>query len=273
MNISETVEALNYARMFSGKIVVVKLGGELLEGSSVKLIAQDLAVLKSLKIDVVVVHGGGKKLSSFMEKIGKKPEFVGGKRVTDAETLELAEMVFVGNTKSKLLQELIALHEKPVGLSGRDAGFIKAKKAQGLGLVGDVESVDCELLNLLLSKGFLPVVSSLGYSSEGGLLNLNADDLAVAIASAIGAEKLVILTNVDGVLDSKKNLLSVLSEKQAEELIATKVIEGGMIPKVRAGVAAINAGVKRVHVINGEKPHALLAELFSEKGIGTMIVK
>ncbi len=273
MNVQEIVESLEYAKLFSGKTVVVKLGGELLDEKHAAGIAQDLALMKSLKIDVVIVHGGGKKLSELMEKLGKKPVFVDGKRVTDDQTLELAEMVFVGNSKSRLVQSLVAIGEKPVGLSGRDAGFIVARKIQGLGNVGKVEKISCELPKLLLCNGFMPIISSLGYSKSDGVLNLNADELAVSVAKALGAEKLVFLTQVDGVLDASGKLVSQLSEKDAKKMIAEKVVDGGMIPKVESALDAVASGVKRVHIINGTKPHALLAELFSEKGIGTMMVK
>ncbi len=273
MDVNGIIEALNYARLFSGKKVVVKIGGELLDAGFSGSIAQDLAIMRRLKIDVVAVHGGGKKLSEMMEKFGKKPQFAEGKRVTDAETLELAEMAFLGNSKSKLLKALLDAGEKPVGLSGRDAAFVKAKKEPALGLAGKVESVDPAILDLLLKNGFLPVLSSLAYSEEDGLLNVNADDLAVEVAKAIGAEKLVFLTNVDGVLDSKGVLVSELSKQKTKELLSASAISGGMIPKVESAVSALKGGISRVHIISGAKPHSLLAELFSDKGIGTMIVK
>lgn len=270
------VEALPYIKRFYGKTMVLKYGGGAMEAEGLKeAFAQDVALLWYVGIRPVVVHGGGPQIGALLGRLGITSSFVQGMRVTDPETMEVVEMVL-----SKLNKDLVCLINrqgaKAVGLSGKDAWLIKAKKmtlkGTDLGLVGEVEEVNVELIEALQKEGFVPVIAPIGISEEGETYNINADTVAGAVASALRAEKLLLLTDVPGVYGPDKELIPTLSIRDAEVLIADGIIEGGMIPKVKCCIDALRMGVKKAHILDGRLPHALLLEVFTDKGIGTEIV-
>lgn len=270
------VEALPYIKRFYGKTMVLKYGGGAMEAGGLKeAFAQDVALLWYVGIRPVIVHGGGPQIGMLLEKLGITSSFVQGMRVTDPKTMEVVEMVL-----SKLNKDLVYLINrqgaKAVGLSGKDARLIKAKKMTlkgvDLGLVGEVEEVNAELIEALQKEGFVPVIAPIGVSEGGETYNINADTVAGAVASALKAEKLLLLTDVPGVYGPNNKLIPTLSARDAEALIADGIIEGGMIPKVKCCIDALRMGVKKAHILDGRLPHALLLEVFTDKGIGTEIV-
>lgn len=264
------VEALPYINQFIGKTVVVKMGGSTM--SSDQTVLEDVATLKRLGINVVLVHGGGPEISEWMRRVDKKPLFVEGLRVTDQETLDIAVMVLRGKVNAELVARLNDLGVRAVGLGGADAGlFLSSQRDERLGAVGDVARVDLELLTMLTNHGYLPVVAPVGYGKGGILLNINGDTAAGELAAALGAEKLIFFTDVEGIQDADGRLLAELTVQEAEALITSGAVTGGMIPKVRACVKALTT-VSRTHIIDGRVPHALIRELFTDTGIGTMIV-
>ncbi len=281
------IEALPYIRKFYGKTFVIKYGGAAQVQRDLKdAFAQDVVLLNYIGIHPIIVHGGGHKVSSMMEKMGKKPKFVQGQRVTDSETMDIVEMVLGGLINKEIVSLINGHGGKAVGLSGKDGGLIKAKKkslkpspAKGkvklidLGYVGDVTGVDTHILSGLEKEGFIPVISPIGLSKEGETLNINADSVASAIASALMAEKLIILTDVPGIKDKKGKVLSTLSKARIKRLTDDKTIAGGMLPKVQACLSVIDKGVSKIHIIDGRIPHCLLLEIFTKKGIGTEIIK
>lgn len=276
------LEALPYIREFRGKTVVIKYGGAAMERADLKEpFALDVILLRLVGMKPVIVHGGGPQIGSLMKRLGKEPRFVGGMRVTDEETVEIVEMVLVG----KINQEIVGLinHHggKAVGLSGKDAGLLRARKRKhrlptgeevDLGLVGEVELVNVEPIRLLEDNGFIPVIAPVGVGSEGETYNINADLVAGEVAAALGAEKLIHLTDVQGILDSAGKLVSTLSRKEAERLVTAGVIDGGMLPKVESALRALEGGTAKAHIIDGRVPHAILLELFTREGVGTEIV-
>ncbi|MEK7387064.1 MAG: acetylglutamate kinase [candidate division NC10 bacterium] len=276
------LEALPYIREFRGKTVVIKYGGAAMERADLKEpFALDVILLRLVGMKPVIVHGGGPQIGSLMKRLGKEPKFVGGMRVTDEETVEIVEMVLVG----KINQEIVGLinHHggKAVGLSGKDAGLLRARKRKhrlptgeevDLGLVGEVELVNVEPIRLLEDNGFIPVIAPVGVGSEGETYNINADLVAGEVAAALGAEKLIHLTDVQGILDSAGKLVSTLSRKEAERLVTAGVIDGGMLPKVESALRALEGGTAKAHIIDGRVPHAILLELFTHEGVGTEIV-
>ncbi|RMG05947.1 MAG: acetylglutamate kinase [Nitrospirae bacterium] len=282
------IEALPYIRKFYGKTFVIKYGGAAQVEESLKdAFAQDVVLLNYIGINTVIVHGGGPKISEIMKKMGKKPSFVHGQRVTDEETIDIVEMV-LGGLVNKEIVALINRHGgKGVGLTGKDGGLVESRKKVikkrsletgtdeiiDLGLVGEVKKITPTILKSLEKDGFIPVVAPVGVSENGVTMNINADYVASAIASALEAEKLILLTDVPGVMDEKKNIISTTTSRKAKELIKKGVIEGGMIPKVQACVDALKGGVGKTHIVDGRVPHCLLLEIFTEKGIGTEIVK
>ncbi len=284
------IEALPYIRDFHDSIMVIKMGGHAIVNSEImEKIVQDIVLLKFVGIHPVIVHGGGPEITEKMGRMGKKPEFVSGLRVTDDETLEIARMVLVGNVNSKIVS-LISKHGgKGVGLSGSDGGLIVAKKLApqrinvggiekeiDLGWVGETEVINPEILLILAGKGYIPVISPIAIDEKGNDLNVNADTVAGDIAAALKARKLISLTDVPGILQNQKDYgtrISRIAAGEIEELINNNVISGGMIPKVKSSEAAINGGVGQVHIIDGSTPHALLLELFTHEGIGTMIYR
>ena len=279
------VEALPYIRRFHGKTVVVKYGGAAMTEESLRRqVAQDLILMRYVGMNPVLVHGGGPEISRQLELLGLKSAFVDGLRVTDAATMEVVEMVLTGKVNREIVSALNLQGGRAVGLSGRDAGLLLARpyrpvdqagRERDLGYVGEVERVAPEVVSDLVGAGYLPVVAPVGVDGEGQAWNLNADTVAGELAAALQAAKLVLLTDVEGILRRRSepdSLISTLAADQAEELIAAGVIEGGMIPKVRSCVRAIRAGVGRVHIIDGRLPHSLLLEVFTDRGVGTMVV-
>lgn len=282
------IEALPYIREFYDSIMVIKMGGHaIVDPVIMDGIVQDIVLLRFVGIRPVIVHGGGPEITEKMERMGKKPEFVSGLRVTDDETLEIARMVLVGNVNSKIVS-LISKHGgKGVGLSGSDSRLIVAKKLAprrvtvggvekevDLGWVGETEVINPEILLILTDKGYIPVISPIATDDRGNDLNVNADTVAGDIAIALKARKLVSLTDVPGVLRDPKDpetRISRIAIENVEELIENRIISGGMIPKVTSSAAAVRGGVGQVHIIDGSTPHSLLLELFTDEGIGTMI--
>jgi len=282
------VEALPYIRLFYDKVVVVKYGGHAMVDTALKeAFAQDIVLMKYVGIRPVIVHGGGPQISEVMKKMGLKPIFVEGQRITDPETMNVVEMVLVG-TVNKNIVSLINRHgARAVGLSGRDGDLIEAEKMRvyrytgedrppeiiDVGRVGKVKKVNPEVLNTLMEKGFIPVIAPVGVGPEGEAYNINADLVAGAVAGALSAEKVIYLTDVEGVLDEKGNLLPTLTIPQVETLLSMEVARGGMIPKLKSARKALLAGVRKAHIIDGRIPHALLLELFTDQGVGTEIIK
>ena len=269
-------EALPYIRRFWGRVVVVKYGGNAMEDPALaELFAQDVVLMRSVGMRPVVVHGGGPQIGDLMSRLGKEPEFREGLRVTDAETLDIARMVLVGKVNRDIVSGVNVHGPLAVGLSGEDAGLITAsRRSPELGFVGDVEAVNASILERLLSEELIPVVATIGSDLEGQAYNINADTAAGAIAEALSAEKLVYLTNVEGLLKDVEDPGSVISQLSGDELEA--MIEGGtltegMIPKARSCVRAVRRGVGHAHILDGRVPHALLLEIFTTEGIGTMV--
>jgi len=279
------IEALPYIRNFYGKTFVIKYGGAAQVKEELKeSFAKDIVMLNFIGIRTAIVHGGGPKISAMMEKMGKKPKFVQGQRVTDEETMDIVEMV-LGGLVNKEIVSLINNHGgKAVGLSGKDGGLIKAKKKLiknsdrtgveeiiDLGLVGEVTNIDPQILVSLKNEGFIPVVSPVGVGPKAETLNINADYVAAAVAAALKAEKLILLTDVPGILDKNEKIISTLKKTQIKKLVENGTITGGMLPKVQACLKALEGGVAKTHIIDGRIPHCLLIEIFTKEGIGTEI--
>lgn len=277
------VEALPYIRSFWGKRIVIKYGGSAMTDPSLKKqFAEDVALISFIGIKPVIVHGGGPQIGELLKKMGKESRFVQGLRVTDEETMDVVEMVLVAKVNKDVVS-LINVHGgKAVGISGRDGRLIKARKArparlvdtdEDLGLVGEVEKINPEVIASLEERGFVPVIAPVGAGPQEKPYNINADTAAGALSAALRAEKFILLTDVPGVLDSDNQLISSLSEEGAEELIRTGVASGGMIPKIRCCLNAIRGGVPKAHIVDGRVPHALLLEILTDEGIGTEIVR
>jgi acetylglutamate kinase len=285
-------QAIPYIRMYKGKVFVVKVGGRVVgKRETLDALVEDVSLLQQVGIRVVLVHGGGIQATELARKLGLEPEFVAGRRITDAQMLEVAKMTYAGTLNIDILSSFRAHHTPAVGVSGVDGGLITAarrpkrtmEKNPGeapvevdFGFVGDIESVDPKMLLNLLDAGMTPVISSLGCDPEGVILNINADSIAEAIARALKAEKLVIVTDTEGLLQDVGNPSSLVSYTDVEEVEAFKKagrLTGGMLPKADACVKALQGGVRRTHIINGLKPGALLREVFTNAGCGTMIVE
>ena len=271
------IEALSYIKRFNGKIVVIKYGGAAMIDEKLKhSFAQDIVLLQSLGMLPVIVHGGGPEVSKAMERLGQEVSFIDGLRVTSSENLKVAEMVLSGTINKEIITHLNTFGGKAVGVSGKDGLLIEARKKQhdggvDLGYVGEIESVNPELLLVLLKQGFLPVVSPIGLGKDGTTYNINADTTASRIAVSLHAYKIIFMTDVDGVLVHGK-LRGQLSANEAENLIKQNVISGGMAPKIDAALYCINNGVESAQIINGTDTHSVIAELFTDQGIGTKIV-
>ena len=272
------VEALPYFKQWCGKVVVVKYGGNAMLNEELKAaVMEDIILLSTIGIKVVLVHGGGPEINNMLSKIGKESKFVDGLRYTDSETMEVVQMVLTGKLNKDIVGLLLQKGGKAVGLSGVDSGLIRARKTEkDLGFVGEVTSVNPEIINSLLDKGFIPVVSTvaLGEQGDSSRYNINADTAAAKIAVALKAEKFVQLTNVPGVLrniDDSSTLIKRIERTALGSLKATGIIAGGMIPKIECCLTALEGGVPRTHIIDGRVPHSLLIEMFSDRGIGTMI--
>ncbi|MGI9031058.1 MAG: acetylglutamate kinase [Ilumatobacteraceae bacterium] len=273
------VEALPYIRRFAGKTVVVKYGGNALAGTSdhdaLALFAEDVVLMRLVGMRPVVVHGGGPQISALMARLGKTAEFRDGLRVTDADTVDIARMVLLGQVNPQLVTAINLHGNYAVGVSGEDAGLIRATpRDPELGFVGDVAAIEPAILNGLLADEFIPVVATIGTDERGQAYNINADVVAGAIAEALGAEKLVYLTDIEGLRRSVDDAASLIRQSTATELevlIGDGTIAGGMIPKARACVHAVRNGVGRAHILDGRIAHVLLLEIFTDAGIGTMI--
>ena len=267
-------EALPYIRRFWGKVVVVKYGGAV--SGDLASFAQDVALMRSVGMRTVVVHGGGPQIGSLMERLGKAPEFRNGLRVTDADTLDIARMVLVGKVNRDIVGAINVHGPLAVGLSGEDAGLITASaRSPELGFVGDVEAVNPDILRRLLSEELIPVVATIGSDAQGQAYNINADTAAGAIASALEAEKLVYLTDIEGLRRDEHDpatLISAVSAGELEAMVDAGELRGGMLPKVASCVQAVRRGVGRAHILDGRLPHALLLEVFTNEGIGTMVM-
>ena len=273
------VEALAYIQKFNRKIIVVKYGGSAMASPDLqKNVIKDVTLLKLVGFKPIVVHGGGKDISKWVSKVGKEPQFINGLRVTDEETMEIAEMV-LGRVNKKLVSMVQELGVGAAGISGKDGGLLKVKKklsgGQDIGFVGDVKQVNPKILYDLLDDDFLPIVSPIGVDDEYNTYNINADDAACAIASALGADKLVFLTDVEGLyrdFNDKSSFIGRLSVSEADALIDSGMICGGMLPKLTNCTNAIKSGVNRVHILDGRVPHSMLLEIFTKNGFGTAIV-
>lgn len=271
-------EALPYIQQFSGRIVVVKYGGAAMKDSNLKdKVIRDVVFLACVGLRPVIVHGGGPEINSWLDKLGIEPQFNNGLRVTDAATMDVVEMVLVGRVNKEIVSLINQAGGSGVGLCGKDGNLIKARPEgrQGIGFVGEVNTMDVRLLESLLKDGYIPVISSVAADDSGQAYNINADTVAGEIAAALGAEKLILLTDTAGILQDYKDtstLLYKLDIQQARELIASGVVGGGMIPKVNCCVRSLAQGVKAAHIIDGRIPHALLLEIFTDSGIGSMIV-
>jgi acetylglutamate kinase len=276
-------EALPYIRRFYGKTIVIKYGGNAMTDERLKgSFARDVVLLKLVGMNPVVVHGGGPQIDELLKRVGKKGEFVQGMRVTDAETMDMVEMV-LGGLVNKEIVTLINQHGgRAIGLTGKDGSFIRARKMLlqrqdneselvDLGQVGEVESIDPEIISLLETREFIPVVAPIGVGVDGRSYNINADLVAGKLAEILRAEKLILLTNTPGVLDKQGKLLTGLTPKQVDALFADGTIHGGMLPKIASALDAARGGVKSVHIIDGRVEHALLLEVLTDEGVGTLI--
>lgn len=276
------VQALPYFKQFVGKTVVVKYGGNAMLNEELKsAVMQDIVLLNTIGVHVVLVHGGGPEINAMLEKVGKESRFVNGLRYTDGETMEIVQMVLTGKLNKDIVGLLLQNGGRAVGLSGVDSGLLRAKKidsnGEDLGYVGDVTEVNPEIIQSLLDQGFIPVVSTVALGEQGDInrYNINADTAAAKIAVALKAEKFVQLTNVPGVLRDVKDpssLIKRIARDAIPSMIATGIISSGMIPKIECCFEALKGGVPRTHIIDGRVPHSLLIEMFSDRGVGTMIL-
>ncbi|MDA8234265.1 MAG: acetylglutamate kinase [Clostridia bacterium] len=284
------VEALPYIKKFQGKTIVIKYGGNAMISDELKnAVMQDVILMKFVGMNPVIVHGGGPEITGMLKRVGKETEFVGGLRMTDRETMEIVEMVLVGKINKEIVALINQFGGRAVGLSGKDDNLIRAEKKLGrvrtpdgqdefhdIGYVGDVAEINPRLLENLMNEGFIPVVAPVGVGEDGAGYNINADYVAGEIAAALKADKLILLTDVEGIFEdysNKETLLSELKVGEIDDKIRQGVISGGMIPKVECCVAALDGGVNKTHIIDGRIAHSILLEIFTDQGIGTMVVK
>ena len=281
------VEALPYIEEFYGETIVIKYGGSIGD-DDLHDFARDIVLMKFVGIHPVIIHGGGPQIGSHLKKLGMESQFIAGLRVTDEATMEIAEMVLVGKINQKIIEAIQSMGGKAVGASGKEGKMILARKLNldnfaaengieipagaDLGMVGEVESVNPHLIKVLEDSGFIPVIAPIGFDNEGRTYNINADHVAGKIAGALKAVKLILMTNVPGIFDRDKNLLSSITESEARELIRQEAISGGMIPKVMCAIEALHDGVDKVHIIDGTIDHALILEIFTDAGVGTEIL-
>ncbi|MDN5752440.1 MAG: acetylglutamate kinase [Nitrosospira sp.] len=276
-------EALPYIQRFHGKTIVIKYGGNaMIEENLKQEFARDVVLLKLVGMNPVIVHGGGPQINEMLERVGKRGEFIQGMRITDSETMDMVEMV-LGGLVNKDIVNLVNRHGgHAVGLTGKDGGFIRAKKMRmpdkekigewiDIGQVGEIESIDPALIALLETRDFIPVIAPIGVGKDGESYNINADLVAGRLASVLRAEKLILLTNTPGVLDRNGNLLTGLTAERVDELFADGTISGGMMPKIGSALDAVKSGVKSCHIIDGRVEHGLLLEVLTDKGVGTLI--
>ncbi|MBU4316140.1 MAG: acetylglutamate kinase [Proteobacteria bacterium] len=282
------IESLPYIRKFYGMTIVIKYGGHAMVDEDLKRdFARDITLMKFVGLNPVVVHGGGPQINATLDRMGIRPQFVRGMRLTDEETMDVVEMVLGGKVNKDIVARINRQGGKAVGLSGKDAGLILAKKMQIVyqetkntppeiidpGLVGEVVSINADIIHTLTEKGFIPVIAPVGMGENGETFNINADLVAGKMAIALSARRLIFMTDVDGVLDDQKNLVSSIQTGHIQQMIENKVITGGMIPKIEYALDALNNRVEKVQLINGTKRHALLLELFTDSGIGTEVTK
>lgn len=281
------VEALPYIKDFHGKTIVIKYGGSVGDEDLYNF-ARDIVLMRYVGMNPVVVHGGGPQIGHLLDRLGKESRFVAGLRVTDSETMEVVEMVLVGKINQKIVAAIQTLGGNAVGISGKEGKIILARKIdlsklalendlqiseeEDLGMVGEVEKINPNLIKALANGGYIPVIAPIGFGEDGGTYNINADHVAGKIAGALNAVKLIILTNVPGILDNDKNLISTLTESSARELIRKGAISSGMIPKVMCAIESLQEGVGKVHIIDGRVERALILEIFTDAGIGTEII-
>ncbi len=277
------IEALPYIRSYSGKTFVIKYGGSAQTEDALKAaFAEDIALMNFIGIRTVIVHGGGPRISATMKKMGKVPAFVEGYRVTDQETMDIVEMVLGGLINKEIVTLINRQGGRAVGLSGKDGGLIKARKKKimsksdgeseiDIGLVGEITEVDPEVLLSLDKAGFVPVISPVGVGANGETYNINADDVTAEVATSLHAEKLIYVTDVEGIKGKDDKVFSTLTRSQVKKLVASKVITGGMLPKAATALKALEGGVRKVHIIDGRVAHCLLLEIFTREGIGTEI--
>lgn len=271
-------EALPYIQQLAGKTIVVKYGGAAMKDSTLKdQVIRDVVLMACVGIRPVVVHGGGPEINTWLDKLGIEPQFKNGLRVTDAPTMDVVEMVLVGRVNKELVALINQAGGKAVGLCGKDAHLIKARPAdaEGIGFVGEVNSVDTKLLETLVANGYIPIVSSVAADHTGQAYNINADTVAGEIAAALGAEKLILLTDTAGILRDYKDVSTLIPKvdiAEARKLIESGIVSGGMIPKVNCCVRSLAQGVRAAHIVDGRIPHALLLEVFTDEGIGSMII-
>ena len=280
---STLAEALPYIRRFHGKLIVIKYGGNAMSDELLKRsFARDVVLLKLVGLNPVVVHGGGPQIEQLLARVGKKGEFVQGMRVTDAETMDVVEMVLAGQVNKEIVELINHAGGRAVGLTGQDGGLINARKLRmaskekpeeqiDIGQVGEIETIDPRIIQTLTGNGFIPVIAPIGSGGEGETYNINADVVAGKIAEVLKAEKLILMTNTRGVLDQGGNLLTGLTARQIDDLFADGTISGGMLPKISSALDAARGGVSAVHIIDGRVDHALLLEIMTDHGVGTMI--
>ncbi len=271
------MEALPYIQKFSGKTIVIKYGGHAMVDETLKKsLMLDLILMKYVGINPVVVHGGGPRINAMLERLDIKSQFINGLRVTDQETMDVVEMILMGKINKEIVSMINQHGGKAVGLSGKDGKMLMAQQRDPqLGFVGDIKEINPDIIHQLANEGYIPVISPIGAGSNGESFNINADSVAGELAAALKASKLIMLTDVKGIMaDSKdeKSLISILEINQAESLIRDGSINKGMIPKVEACINALHHGVKRTHILDGRIPHAILLEIFTNKGIGTMVM-
>lgn len=271
-------EALPYIRRFSGSTMVIKYGGNAMTEDHLKeQFAKDIVLLKLVGIHPVIVHGGGPQINEMLQKIGKENQFIQGMRVTDGETMNIVEMVLGGCVNKEIASLLNLYGGHAVGITGRDNHFIKAKKLllenqTDIGQVGEIESIDTQLIEQMVQQGYIPVVAPIGVGKNGEAFNINADVVAGKLAECLKAEKLIMLTNTQGVLDENNQLINKLTPTDIDRLINTGTLQGGMLPKINSTLQAAFNGVSDIHIIDGRVPHAILLEIFTDQGVGTMIL-
>ncbi len=279
------LESLPYIKEYAQKIIVVKIGGSMMEDENIlKSVLEDLVLMKYVGIRVILLHGGGKQITGLMKEKGIEAKFIDGLRITTGDVIDIVKMVLIGSINSRLVSLLNEHGSIAVGVSGNDASFIKCRKKKyckdgrevDLGFVGEIEHINRKFLDDILSNNYIPVIATLGVNGNGETYNINADSCASEIASALKAEKMIMLTDVDGIMDTEGDntrLISRLTSKQCISMIKSGKISSGMIPKVKACMDALDSGVGRTHILNGTRQHSMLVEIFTDKGIGTMITK
>ena len=280
------IEALPYIRRFYGMTIVVKYGGHAMVDEQLKAdFARDITLMKFVGMNPVVVHGGGPQINSVLDRMGIRPQFVRGMRLTDAPTMDVVEMVLGGKVNKAIVAQINRMGGKAVGLSGKDGDLIRAQKLRLVhresedsppeiidpGLVGEVTHIDTDIVDTLIRKAFIPIIAPVGHGEEGETFNINADSVAASMAMALGAGRLILLTDVDGVMDSEGGLISSIDAASARAMVGDGRISGGMIPKIEYALKALYSGVEKVQIINGTQRHALLLELYTDKGVGTEV--